>query len=54
MCSSMPGLEGLTRAEAWDLLGDSMALPTLGVAVHALLLGAGPYMPGVWASPSES
>ncbi|MCP4243351.1 MAG: hypothetical protein GY772_22570 [bacterium] len=43
-----PCLEGLAASEAWDLLGDSMALPTLAVAVSAVVLGAGPYMPGLW------
>lgn len=47
-----PCLEGLASSEAWDLLGDSMALQTLAVAVSGLLLGAGWHMPGVWEAQS--
>ena len=43
-----PCLEGLTTSEAWDLIGDSMALQTLAVSIVALVFGAGEYMPGLW------
>jgi hypothetical protein len=44
-----PCLEGLNDDEAWDLLGDSMALQTLlGVAVSALLCSLGERLPGLW------
>ena len=43
-----PCLEGLTTSEAWDLIGDSMALQTLAVSIVALAFGAGEYMPGLW------
>ena len=43
-----PCLHGLTDDEAWDLLGDSMALQTLGVAVSALLWALGERLPGLW------
>ena len=43
-----PCLEGLTTGEAWDLLGDSMALQTLAVPISGLVFGSGVYMPGLW------
>ena len=43
-----PTLDGLTDDEAWDLLGDSMALQTLGVAASGLLLSLGERLPGLW------
>ncbi len=46
-----PRLEGLGPTDAWDLLGESMALQPLGVAVSALLIGAGPHIPGLWGTP---
>ena len=49
-----PCLEGLTDDEAWDLLGDSMALQTLGVAVSALLCSLGERLPGVWRGQRAS
>ena len=44
-----PRLEGLSHGKALDLLGDSMALPTLAVAAYALVLSAGDVMPGLFA-----
>ena len=46
-----PCLEGLTTGEAWDLVGDSMALQTLAVSISGLGFGSGVYMPGLWEGP---
>ncbi len=43
-----PVLQGLTESQAWDLVGDSMALPPLAVALFGLLLGARPHARELW------
>ena len=43
-----PRLEGLTTGEAWDLVGDSMALQTLAVSISGLVFGSGLYTPVLW------
>ena len=43
-----PVLQGLTERQAWDLVGDSMALPPLAVALFGLLLGARPHARELW------
>ena len=45
-----PCLDDLKDGEAWDLLGDSMALQTLGVAASALICSLGERLPGLWHS----
>ena len=43
-----PNLSGLSMAKCVDLLGDSMALPTLGVALVSLIFTAGHAIPDLW------
>ena len=43
-----PNLSDLSMAKCIDLLGDSMALPTLGVALVSLIFTAGHAIPDVW------
>ena len=43
-------LDGLSEPQCWDLLGDSMALPTLAVAMISLLDAMVPFL----RMPSES
>ena len=45
-------LSSLSDADCWGLLGDSMALPTLGVALAALLGAAGGGIPA-WREPGQ-
>ena len=45
-----PALHTLSDAECWDLLGDSMALPTLAAALVSLLGAAGEGLPGLFAA----
>ena len=45
-------LSSLSGVDSWDLLGDSTALQTLAVATQALLMAAGPRVPGLWAGSS--
>ena len=41
-------LSGFTLANCQDMLGDSMALPTLGVALASLIFTAGHAIPDMW------
>ena len=43
-----PNLSGLSMAKCVDMLGDSMALPTLGVALVSLIFTAGHAIPDMW------
>ena len=49
-----PCLDGLSMRQGFELLGDSMALPTLGVAMYAMVLGAGEAMPGLFQGGPHS
>jgi hypothetical protein len=46
--SPRPRLDGFSERQAIDILGDSMALPTLAVAMYSLLLGAADIMPDLF------
>ncbi len=44
-----PNVQGLTIAQGWDLVGESMALQSLGLAIWSLLLACGERLPELWA-----
>ncbi len=46
---SNPSLHGVSSSDAWDLIGETMALQTLAVAALSLVFTVGAHVDGLWA-----